>query len=336
MFRMSYTIPPRDHGGNLDAVVSRFGGDPDSWLDLSTGINPVPYPIPPISPAIWGRLPRKDDMEKLVDAARGAYQTQARIVPFNGAQGAIQMLPWMRHPGRAAVISPTYNEHAASLRSAGWGVSPVASASDAYGADLAVVVNPNNPDGRRMTPEALTVLAGQVGLLIVDESFADPDPEPELSIAPRLGEQLPNVVVLRSFGKFYGLAGIRLGFAIAPEPLGARISELAGPWPVSGPAIEIAAAALSDRHWQNQTRHRLNRGAARLDRLAEAARWGFVGGTPLFRTYATDNAEAAQERLARQRVWTRTFPYSDQWIRIGLPHDGRWAQLEQAFAIETA
>lgn len=331
---MTDAPPPRDHGGNLEAALARFGGAAPAWLDLSTGINPAPFPVPAISPEAWAALPRKRAMDGLIAAARQAYATSARILPTHGAQGAIQLVPWLRPPGRAAVLSPTYNEHAAALRSAGWQVTPVATAQAAEGADLAVVVNPNNPDGGRLSPERLEQVADTVGLLIVDESFADP--EPALSVAPRLGAALANVVVLRSFGKFYGLAGLRLGFALAQGPLATRLAELAGPWPISGPAIEIASAALTDTGWQQATCRRLAQDAARLDRLAAASGWPLVGGTPLFRTYAAPDAQAAQDRLAAHHVWSRVFPYSQRWIRLGLPPADRWRQLERAFATVTA
>ncbi|NDW00343.1 threonine-phosphate decarboxylase CobD [Salipiger sp. PrR002] len=319
----------RDHGGNLDAAMIRFGGSRAEWLDLSTGINPEPYPVPAIPAEAWAALPRKADMARLIVAAREAYGCPGHIVPMNGAQGAIQMVPMLRRPGRAAVLGPTYNEHAAALRAHGWEVTEVASLAALAGADLAVVVNPNNPDGRRSQPGALRDLAGRVGLLVVDESFADP--EPELSIAPSLEGGLANVVVLRSFGKFYGLAGLRLGFALAEGDLGQRLAELAGPWPVSGPAIEIASAALTDRPWQEETIRRLSADAARLDALAGAAGWRLIGGTPLFRSYACPGAKAAQETLAARHIWSRIFPYSDSWIRLGLPPCSRWGQLERAF-----
>ncbi|WP_353474406.1 threonine-phosphate decarboxylase CobD [Salipiger sp. H15] len=318
----------RDHGGNLDAAMARFGGDRAAWLDLSTGINPDPYPVPPIPAEAWAVLPRRSDMARLIAAARAAYGCPARIVAVNGAQGAIQIVPMLRAPGRAAVLAPTYNEHAAALRAGGWEVTEARDLDALAGADLAVVVNPNNPDGRRTPPEALAALAGRVGLLVVDESFGDP--EPGLSLAPRLGSELPNVVVLRSFGKFYGLAGLRLGFALAHGALGDRLAELAGPWPVSGPAIEIASAALLDKDWQTETTARLTHGAAKLDALARGAGWQLVGGSPLFRTYATPDARAAQEHLAARRIWTRVFPYSESWIRLGLPPSDRWDQLEAA------
>ncbi len=322
--------PSRDHGGNLDAAMARFGGDRASWLDLSTGINPDPYPVPEIPAEAWAVLPRRTEMARLIAAARTAYACPARIVPVNGAQGAIQMVPSLRAPGRAVVLGPTYNEHAAALRAGGWQVTEATRLAALHGADIAVVVNPNNPDGRRSDPETLCALAARVGLLVVDESFADP--EPGRSIAPRLDGGLPNVIVLRSFGKFYGLAGLRLGFALAQGALGDRLTELAGPWPVSGPAIEIASAALADRQWQAETTARLTSDAARLDALAQGTGWALVGGTPLFRTYAAPDALAAQNRLAQSHVWTRIFPYSDRWIRLGLPPSDRWAQLESAFA----
>jgi cobalamin biosynthetic protein CobC len=326
---MSTETPPRDHGGDLDAAMRRFGGPSEAWVDLSTGINPAPYPVGPISPEAWARLPDRAGMTRLREAAARTYGATGPVVAFNGAQGAIQAIPGLRAPGRAAVIGPTYNEHAAALRARGWQLETVADLDAAPGAALAVVVNPNNPDGRRWTPENLLAVAERVGLLVVDESFADP--EPALSLVPRL-DRADNVVVLRSFGKFYGLAGLRLGFALGAPPLANRLAEAAGPWPVPGPAIEIAARAFADADWKTGTIARLTEDAARLDTLATGAGWSLVGGTPLFRTYAAPDAAAAQARLARHRVWSRVFPYSDSWIRLGLPPADRWDQVADAFA----
>ena len=320
----------RDHGGNLDAAMARYGGGRVDWLDLSTGINPEPYPLPALSHDCWAALPRRADMARLTAAARAVYDTEAEVVATNGAQGAIQALPWLRAPGHAAVLAPTYNEHAAALRMAGWQVSEVATLDETAGADLAVVVNPNNPDGRRSAPERLLDLSRRVGMLVVDESFADP--EPALSLAPLVGGAPDTIVVLRSFGKFYGLAGLRLGFALARGELAERLARQAGPWPVSGPAIEIAIRAFEDRRWQSETCAALSEGAARLDALASAAGLRTVGGTTLFRTYAAPDAAAVQDSLARARIWTRIFPYSRGWIRLGLPPAAGWTQLEAAFA----
>lgn len=306
--------------------MARWGGAPEDWLDLSTGINPTPYPLPPIPAASWAVLPRKADMVRLSRIAAEAYATPARVIAMNGAQGAIQLVPGLRRPGRAKVLAPTYNEHAAALRACGWQVDEVNKVADLAGADLAVVVNPNNPDGRRTAPHTLCQLAAHVGLLIIDESFADP--ESELSTAPQIEDE--TIIVLRSFGKFYGLAGLRLGFALANGAVAERLAERAGPWPVSGPAIDVACHALADRDWRAKTTARLTAAAARLDGLARQAGWSLVGGTPLFRTYATPDAMTTQEALARHRVWSRIFPYSDTWIRLGLPDEAHWTQLETA------
>lgn len=141
-----------------------------------------------------------------------------------------------------------------------------------------------------------------------------------------------NIIVLRSFGKFYGLAGLRLGFVLgAGDRIGA-LATLAGPWPVSGPAIAVGAVALADRAWQEQTVARLRGDAARLDALAARAGWTLAGGSDLFRLYQTPDARSAQERLAAHRVWSRAFPYSDRWIRLGLPDgDMAWQRLAAAF-----
>jgi len=318
----------RDHGGDLDRAMAEFGGAAHEWLDLSTGINPRPYPLPPLRPRDWTALPTGVALEALARTAARAYGSPVLPVPLAGAHAAVQIVPHVAPPGPARVLGPTYNEHAAALRAAGRRVLQVAAPGDLAGAAVAVVVNPNNPDGRRHTPAALAVLAGKVGCLVVDESFADPDPA--LSLAPRL-ETLDNVIVLRSFGKFYGLAGVRLGFALTAQPLARRIAAAAGPWAVSGPAIAVGRAALADTAWQAGTTARLARDAARLDALAEGAGWALVGGTSLFRTYDTADSAAAQTRLARDRIWSRIFPYSARWIRLGLPDgDAAWQRLLRA------
>ncbi|MFB9148629.1 threonine-phosphate decarboxylase CobD [Roseovarius ramblicola] len=319
----------RDHGGDLDAALRRFGGDAGDWLDLSTGINPVPYPVPPLSRHAVAALPTKSDMARLRAAAAACYGTSVHVTPLAGAQGAIQAVPRLMAPGRARVLSPTYNEHAAALRGAGWTVGEEKAPDALAGADCAVVVNPNNPDGARHDPDRLAALAERVGLLVVDESFADP--EPGLSLALRLHQGPQNILVLRSFGKFYGLAGLRLGFALSSRAIARTLADMAGPWPVSGPAIEAALHALPDTGWQAATIARLTRDAARLDRLARGAGWPLVGGTPLFRTYATPDAAAAQEHLARRRIWSRVFPYSPHWLRLGLAGSPQqWHRLAAA------
>ncbi|MCL7466156.1 threonine-phosphate decarboxylase CobD [Phaeovulum sp. NW3] len=318
----------RDHGGNIDWARARYGGT--DWVDLSTGINRCPWPVPDLPRAAWTDLPTASAKAALMAAARAAFGTDAPGLALAGAQAAIQMLPRLGPVGRARVLAPTYNEHAANLRAAGWQVQEVGELADLAGADLAVVVNPNNPDGRRHAPDALRALAGQVGRLVVDESFADADPD--LSLIAAAGA-VPGLVVLRSFGKFWGLAGLRLGFAFAEADTVARLEEMAGPWPVCGAALEIGRLALADDAWRRATIARLAQEAVQIDALAAAAGWALVGGTALFRTYDTPDAAAAQDRLARHRIWSRIFPYSPRWIRLGLPGStAEWDLLARALA----
>ncbi len=320
-----------DHGGDLAAAMARFGGAAEDWIDLSTGINRAPWPVPPLPERVWRDLPGVEAETRCADAAREAWGVapEAAILPVAGAQAAIRLAPRLRAPGRAAILSPTYNEHAAAFRAEGWRVSEPKAADALAGADAAVVVNPNNPDGRRCAPEALLALADRVGLLVVDESFADVDPG--LSLCAAAGR--PGLLVLRSFGKFHGLAGARLGFAVgAAEEIGA-LRALAGPWAVSGPALALGAEALADRGWAEATRARLRDDAARLDALASGAGWRTVGGTALFRLYETEDAAAAQARLAAARIWSRRFPWSAGWLRLGPPGGaGEWARLSAALA----
>jgi cobalamin biosynthetic protein CobC len=319
----------RDHGGNIDAAIARFGGTAAGWIDLSTGINRVPYPVPPIPAPAWTMLPTRAATERLTAAARGAYGTAADILPVAGAQAAIQMIPRLSRPGRARVLGPTYNEHAGALRSAGWTVEDVRTPEALAGADLAVIVNPNNPDGRVLTPDALRALAGRVGRIVVDESFADATPETSVA----RGALDHGTLVLRSFGKFYGLAGLRLGFVLGSTSEIARLADMAGPWPVNGAAIEVGAAALADHAWARDTRDRLAGEAGWLDALAAGAGWRSIGGTTLFRLYDTPAAAKAQERLARARIWSRIFPYSGTWLRLGLPGgEAEWSRLAAALA----
>lgn len=317
----------RDHGGDIDMAMARYGGLPEEWIDLSTGINRVPYRLPSLPIEAWTALPTKAAQARLLQAARAAYRTDAPILAVAGAQAAIQMIPRLGRPGRAKVLAPTYNEHAASLRAAGWSVAEVGCLEALEGADLAVVVNPNNPDGRAHQPEAILQLAEKVGRLVVDESFVDP--VPPLSVAPLADRS--GLMVLRSFGKFYGLAGVRLGFVLgAAEDLEA-LAELAGPWPVSGPAIAVGTLALADQEWARATAMRLEAEARRIDALAAQAGWRSAGGCALFRLYDTPDASAARDKLARLRIWSRIFPGSSCWVRLGLPGTAtEWSRLTSA------
>jgi cobalamin biosynthetic protein CobC len=311
--------PPRDHGGGLDAAASAFGGAREDWLDLSTGINPIAYPLGTIPEGAWTALPDRAAMDRFTTAARSFWGVPdgAEIIAAPGASALIARLPGLLTGQRVRIEGPTYNEHAAAFEAAGWTV-----AGDGV-ADASVSVHPNNPDGRRMAEAEI----GQAANTIIDESFCDTCPEASLAVhAPTQG-----VVVLKSFGKFWGLAGLRLGAMIAAPEMCRRMAEALGPWPVSGPALEIGARALEDRAWAETTRQRLARDAARLDAMMAANGGELVGGTTLFRTYAFADAQAMQARLARSRIWVRIFPYSKTWVRSGLPGgEDDWRRLWDA------
>jgi cobalamin biosynthetic protein CobC len=305
----------RDHGGGLDAAVRNHGGDRADWLDLSTGINPVPYPVGQISQDAWTALPDQGAMTRLLEAARKFWDVpdEAAIIAAPGASALIARIPSLRPKGSVHIHAPTYNEHAAAFRASGWQVGKAQS-------DAQVVVHPNNPDGRLWTESDLTA-----PFRIIDESFCDTTPKETLM---RLAGR-PGTLLLKSFGKFWGLAGLRLGFAIGDPGLVSELAERLGPWATSGPAIEIGARALGDPDWAMTARKRLAEDAARLDRMM-VPHGQLVGGTDLFRLYDVDDAATVQNRLAQHHIWTRIFPYSTGWLRLGLPAPDRWAQLEAA------
>jgi cobalamin biosynthetic protein CobC len=316
-----------EHGGNIDFAIKRFGGRVGEWIDLSTGINRQPYPTGELPANSWSALPRRSELESLHRAAQHAYGTPSAILALSGAQTAIALLPHLSPRGRLRILAPTYNEYAAVFLAAGWDVTETSHLEALADADLAVVGNPNNPDGRRHDPEALLALLPQVGHLLVDESFADA--LPGLSLAPRAGRK--GLLIVRSFGKFYGLAGLRLGFVLGEEEEIAALAAIAGPWPVSSAAIAIGTRALLDLEWAKATSARLERDCLRLDARVKRLGWTLVGGTPLFRLYETGNACAAQERLARAHIWSRVFAERPGWLRLGLPgNETEWARLASA------
>ncbi len=315
------TEPTRDHGGNLDAARRRWGGKRTDWVDLSTGINPHPYPLGALTSDAWTALPDKAAEDALLEAARGfwAVPKGLDIIAASGASALIATLPGLASAGCVAIPGPTYNEHAAAFRGHGWEVC-----EDAAGSTARVIVHPNNPDGAIFAGGDLSNL----DLLVIDESFADTDP----NLTMRALAHRPGVIILKSFGKFWGLAGLRLGFAIGHPDTIARLRDRVGPWAVSGPALEIGTRALLDHGWAQRTRLRLQADAVRLDGLVKATKsMQLVGGTPLFRLYATENAIKTQDALAEHHVWTRAFPYSETWLRLGLPGSPEaWAQVETA------
>lgn len=311
------------HGGDLGEAAARFGGSDSAWLDLSTGINPHTWPVPEeLREAGWTRLPSGADLARLIEAARLAYDApaQAAIAAAPGTQAIIQWLPRLAAHGPVAIVGPTYGEHETAWHTGGFRVALVRTLAQATEtARHIVVVNPNNPDGRIASKPDLLAAAetcrARGGWLIVDESFVDV--EPGCSIVRHCTE-LP-IIVLRSFGKFYGLAGLRLGFAIATSTLTRQISRALGPWAVSGPAMAVGAAALADIGWAAAMRGRLVCEREALDTLLLDAGLRIAGGTNLFRLVEHPRAGRIHDALASRRIWTRRFQWSDTLLRIGLP-----------------
>ncbi len=319
-----------EHGGRLGAARRAFAGAPEPFIDLSTGINPRPWPVPPLDPDSWGRLPEPEAELALRVAAAAAYgaATPDMVAAAPGTQLLIQLLPRIFPQAGLAVLGPTYAEHAACWRAAGTAVAEVERFAALFDAPAALLCHPNNPDGRRVGLRALHALADAMaargGLLVVDEAFADL--EPELVSAATLLPH-PALVVLRSFGKTYGLAGLRLGFALASAAGAAAIRGWLGPWAVAGPALAIGTAALADAPWRAGEAARLAAEAARLDALLEAAGLRVLGGTRLFRL-AEGDAAGWHQRLGRAGILTRPFAQQPRWLRFGLPPDeAAWARL---------
>ena len=326
---------PVQHGGDLGAARLLFPGAPEPFIDLSTGINPYPYPIPRLPAELFTRLPAQAALDRLAAIAARAYgaPSAAHAVAAPGTQILLPQVAVLVRPGRAAVLGPTYAEHIRAAAHAGHQVAEVADLAGLRDVDLAVVVNPNNPDGRIVSREALLACADALpahGLMVVDEAFMDVSAEAG-SLAPDTGR--PNVVVLRSFGKFFGLAGVRLGFALASPAVAARLRAGLGPWAVAGPAIAIGAAALQDEAWAAATRTRLVQAARRLDQILARSGLRVVGGTSLFRLVHTPAAPELFHHLGRSGILVRRFVHQAAWLRFGLPAvEPEWQRLAAAVA----
>lgn len=321
------------HGGRLGEARRRFPGAPEPFLDLSTGINPLAYPVPRLGDEIWQRLPEPETLDELQRTAAIAYGVDdpGMVVAAPGTQILISLLPYLLRHETATILGPTYGEHLAAWHNAGADAREVGQL-DRLGRHGAVVVcNPNNPDGRRLPPEALLGLADRLatqgGTLIVDEAFADFDPA--LSLGPALPH--PALIVLRSFGKAYGLAGIRLGFALTAPHRANQLRDALGPWAISGPAASLGITALADADWRDQAAARLARQATRLDTLLLAAGLRVLGGTSLFRLAECDAATSLFDRLGHAGILVRRFEAHPSWLRFGLPADQpAWDRLEKA------
>lgn len=321
------------HGGNLGAARHLCPDAPEPWIDLSTGINPVAYPLPSLTSDLWTRLPELDRLAALEAIAARRYGASVEnVVAAPGSQAIIQLLARLRPKARVGVLGFSYGGHAQAWRAAGASVETVDVIANLAACDVAIIVNPNNPDGRRTSCAALMELhramAARGGMLIVDEAFIDLERRGE-SLVPVLPAS--HTIVLHSFGKTYGLAGLRLGFAIATADFAAPLRAGLGPWAVSGPAIAVGSVALADDSWLEQARLRLETDVVRLDRMLAKSGFEALGGTPLFRLVRHEHAKHFFADLLGHGILVRPFVDRPDTLRFGMPGDAEaWRRLESA------
>jgi cobalamin biosynthesis protein CobC len=310
-----------DHGGNLLAARRAYPLAPEPWLDLSTGVNPYAYPFDCLPHESLVRLPEPEELFALETAASKAYRApaNAEVIAAPGTQAIINWLPCLFPARRVGILGFSYCEHARSWAKSGAEVAIVDELAGLQDKDVAIVVNPNNPDGRLVNSRDLLALAKTLGshdgLLIADEAFID-FLEPGASVVPDL--PMCGALVLRSFGKTFGLPGLRLGFAIASKPVAKKLRSALGPWPVSGLAITIGTKALLDAGWLEATKTRLMADAGALDDVLAAAGFVSVGGSLLYRLVRHDDAQGSFERLANAGILVRRFAERPGWLRFGI------------------
>lgn len=331
-----------EHGGQLNDAAERWGIPRSEWLDLSTGINPIGWPVPNIPAEVWQRLPEADDgLDDIIREWSGA--SSAACVPVPGSQAAIMALPRLRKPCRVGIPVPGYREHGHSWRHAGHRIVPIAPEQTGGGfsgcddrwldqLDVLVWINPNNPTGAIILPSTLMRwhqrLQKRGGWLVVDEAFMDATPA--FSLCFHAG--LPGLVVLRSLGKFFGLAGVRAGVVLADNRIAEGLKQALGPWVLSGPARYVMRQVLTDTAWQWQARTRLQRSACTLREMLQAAGLTLAGGSALFQTVRIDNPKILADQLAARAVLVRVFDQPGM-VRFGLAADERQSQkLMEALA----
>lgn len=328
------------HGGRLGAARVAYSQAPQPWIDLSTGINPRSYPAPRARGVTLNRLPDTGELSRLEAVAAVAFGVADphRVVATGGTEPALRLLPFVVGGGigAAVVAGPTYGSHVDGWAKAGVPSRIVADAElDAAIGDrtAVIIVNPNNPDGRVLGRDRLRQLhdavASRDGVLVVDEAFAEVTPE--ASVADLAGGECKQLLVLRSFGKFYGLAGLRLGFVIGNPSVAARVRALIGDWPVSVDALAAGLAAYADRAWADRMRGQLTTSARRLDGLLTRHGFEVVGGTSLYRLVRAADAPARFEQLAAAGILTRPFQHDSTLLRFGLPGSPEaWRRLGAA------
>ena len=314
------------HGGDIDLAIKKYGGQRADWIDLSTGINRTSYPWQESVKVELRDLPSIKLLMGLEKAASRAYKVAegTDTAAVQGAQQIISLLPiCLKNYNSVAILGPTYNEYEKAFKSSGIKAETVSEVSKLSSSDIAIVVNPNNPTGKVIAEEILDDLSKKVRILIIDESFK--------MFSSRRIQKFDNVIQINSLGKFFGLAGVRLGFVSGPSDFINSVRGMLGPWPISSIAAEIGIIALNDNTWISEMDKILLEGSNVLHEACSTKNWKLVGKTNLFHTYATSSCLEVEEQFAAHYIWIRTFDYSKSWVRLGIPTSKyEWARVRQA------
>ncbi len=314
------------HGGDIDLAIKKYGGQRADWIDLSTGINRTSYPWQENVKVELRDLPSNKLLRSLEKAASRAYKVaeDKDTAAVQGAQQIISLLPiCLKNYNSVAILGPTYNEYEKAFKSSEIKAETVSEVSKLSSSDIAIVVNPNNPTGKVIAEEILNDLSKKVRILIIDESFK--------MFSSRRIQKFDNVIQINSLGKFFGLAGVRLGFVSGPSNFIKSVRGMLGPWPVSSIAAEIGKIALNDQAWISQMEKILLEGSDVLHRACNRKNWKLIGKTNLFHTYATSSSLKVEKQFAAHYIWIRTFDYSETWVRLGIPTSKyEWTRVRQA------
>lgn len=324
------------HGGALDLAVAKYGGNAASWLDLSTGINPYHYPIENVANLSWTQLPQASALNNLLYAASAAYGCKPQnILAANGTQALIEILPLILPKSKIAILSPTYQEHQHNWQKHGHEVVLVADIEQAKSANHLIIVNPNNPTGKLFSPDELrelqTYFAAKKGYLIIDEAFIDMTPE--MSMSAFAGEE--GLIILRSFGKFFGLAGVRVGFVLAEDSILNEMGKHIGLWNIAGMSMQIATQALEDLTWQKSMRGKVAENMSNMQSILKDCEFKIVGATDLFCLAEMPNNQSAYdyfEKLAKRHILTRKFIDNNKILRFGLAKTTQQGELAEQLA----
>lgn len=255
----------RVHGGNIADAVNRYGIRERDIVDFSSNISP----LGPSSAAIrsakkalaYGdRYPDQSLSELRRTIARYFGIKPEHIVCGNGSTALIHLVPQIYRPKRVLIPVPTFTEYAAAALKAGaevvpyqlkekdgFRVDPIEMAFAFKGIDMAFLCNPNNPTGRVVQKNEMMEIV-QYALqekvtLVVDEAFMD-FVESETIVKDAV--QTSHVICIRAFSKFFGMPGLRVGYAVCGEEIASVLNAGSEPWPVNIPAQFAAIAALND------------------------------------------------------------------------------------------